>query len=112
MKLLPQQVWKIGSWEKLTTLERPHSETWPGAIAFSPSGHLLAITNNRFSARILETDRFADGVTLPSSTQQQSLKSLAFSPDETRLAVAFDKDVEVWDLDEVKRRLRALNLDW
>ncbi len=112
MKLLPQQVWKIGSWEELTTLERPHPETWPGAVTFSPSGQLLAITNDRFSARILETDRFADGVTLPSSTQQQSLSALAFSPDGTQLAVAFDQDVEIWDLDEVKRRLRALDLDW
>jgi serine/threonine protein kinase/WD40 repeat protein len=112
MKLLPQQVWKIGSWEKLTTLERPHSETWPGAIAFSPSGHLLAITNDRFSARILETERFADGFTLPSGAQQQSFKYLAFNPSGTMLAVAFDHAVEVWDLDEVQRRLRALDLDW
>jgi len=112
MKLLPQQVWKIGRWEELTTLERPQPETWPGAVAFSPSGHLLAITNDRFSARILETDRFADGVTLPSSRQQQSLKRLAFSPDETQLAVVFKQDVEVWDLDEVQRQLKALDLDW
>jgi WD40 repeat protein len=109
--LLPQQVWKIGSWEELTTLERPHSESWPGAIAFSPSGHLLAITNDRFSARILETDRFADGFTLPNSTQR-GLVALAFNPDGTRLAVAYGNDVEVWDLDEVQRRLRALDLDW
>jgi WD40 repeat protein len=111
MSLLPQQVWKIGSWEELTTLERPHSGSWPGAIAFSPSGHLLAITNDRFSARILETDRFADGFTLPNSTQR-GLVALAFNPDGTKLAVAFHQDVEVWDLDEVRRRLRALDLDW
>lgn len=111
MKNLPQQVWKIGSWDELTTLERTHSEDWPGAIAFSLSGHLLAITNDRFSARILETELFADGFALPSGLQQ-SLSALAFNPSGTKLAVAFEQDVEVWDLGEVRRRLRALDLDW
>jgi tetratricopeptide (TPR) repeat protein len=102
--------WKVGTWERGFVLEYEGSGGW-GAPVFSRDGRLMALSIS--AEQVLLADP-KDGRPLARLSTLQPLNAtpLAFSPDGTRLAVATNKTVLLWDLRAVRARLAELGLNW
>jgi WD40 repeat protein/tRNA A-37 threonylcarbamoyl transferase component Bud32 len=104
--------WKAGTWEPGPSIERDQIESFPGPIAWSRDGRMLAVARSSTGVLLLDA---ASGQRLATmrANSRRSVRSLDFSPDGRRLAVAnIDQQVIVWDLPLVRRGLAVLGLDW
>jgi WD40 repeat protein len=81
------------------------------SLAFSPDSRVLAGASTMTDIRLLRPDTFEEIATL-TSPQFQMINRMAFNHDGSRLAATAGKTIHVWDLREVRQRLRELDLDW
>ncbi len=106
------RLWRTddGTVERTFTTEGMEGLTGPAA--FSPDGHLLAVTHARRLVKLLDVATFLELATLTPASPQD-VTGLCFRPDGGQLAVATARrQVLLWDLDEVRRQLAAIHLDW
>ncbi len=106
------RIYRSGDWSELYRLPRELAINLPGLMAFSPDGKLLAVNLNM--TRILLLDP-ATGQRLAEleSPDSSSLERLRFDADSRYLIAAHPNHVvHVWDLIELRRSLRELDLDW
>lgn len=88
------------------------SGAFPGPVAFSANGRLLAFTPDRREIRIVTADRFQERITLHSPTAG-TIGRMRFSTDGRWLAVVEESHViRCWDLQTLRARLATLGLDW
>lgn len=81
------------------------------AVTFSPDGRYLASGSVGGIVHLWDTASWSRLATFPLSDTQ--VRSVCFSPDSRFLAVAvFDARGSIIDLDAMRQRLRAMNLDW
>jgi len=81
-------------------------------MAFTSDGHTLALAFSRYQVKLVETRTGRASATLETPPLEEAAE-LAFSPDDTRLAVASGKEgVRVWDLRRIREQLAELGLDW
>jgi WD40 repeat protein len=106
------QFWRVGSWQPAHRLARVGGGDYPGVMAFSAEGTLLALAHSRAVVRVVEPATGRELVTLD-PTRFEEVYDLGFSPDGRQLAVASSTaGVRVWDLQLIRQRLGAMQLDW
>ena len=102
-------LWRVGKWDS------EHSSTASsathGAVAVSPGRNLIVMPRDRFSLELLAGDRLQPLLALDTGGRRQAT-SARFSSDGNRLAITSQGRFEVWDIPELRRRLRELGLDW
>jgi hypothetical protein len=77
-------------------------------VLYTPKEGRLWLTRNFHSAGLYDAGTLAPVLPLPTG-----MLPLALSPDGRRLVVSLDtRRLQVWDLVELRRFLRDLNMDW
>jgi signal transduction histidine kinase len=103
------QVWSCGSWQK--HYSHPGTADAPPA-AFSPDSRILAVLKNSHVIDMLEaaTGRLLVTLEAPGSVP---IWNLQFTPDgASLLALEGERQIQVWDLKNVRSELARLGLDW
>ncbi len=78
------------------------------SLLYSPDGQTMWLSTHGRTAGLHDARTAEPLLPLPPNTLP-----LALSPDGRHLAVSVDmRRVQVWDLAEVRRRLRELGLEW
>jgi WD40 repeat protein len=96
------------------TLRLPRDVTpFPGWVAFSPDGRLMAL---EMAPAVIHLKEVATGRTVARLEDPQGDRATwqAFTPDGTRLVVlaGYARAIHVWDLRAIRARLKEMNLDW
>jgi WD40 repeat protein len=99
-------VWKVGSWERLFTLQ---ADLFQG-MSFSPDGSLLAVATGQGIVLLLDAATGREYARLEDPCGHHG-HQLCFSPGGTMLVVC-GSAMHAWDLRAVRRELRPLGLDW
>jgi serine/threonine protein kinase/WD40 repeat protein len=103
------QFWRVGTWEEMP----PTVGKLGFVVEFSPDGRLLASERGDGALRLLSPSTGQD-LALLESPDQGRTGYVSFSPD-SRLLIATNTDyatVHVWDLHELRRLLKEMDLDW
>jgi WD40 repeat protein len=104
--------WHVGDGAPGPTFTTQGMEGVTGRVAFSPDGRLLAVVHDRRLVKLLDAVTFAELATLRAASPQP-ITWLCFRPDGAQLAVATAyRQVHLWDVHGVRRRLAAMRLDW
>ncbi len=103
--------WNTATWERAYTIRRGATGGGHGGITFSADAGLGAISLSANAVRIFELATGAELATLESPLVQQ-IHHIAFSPDASLLLAGTDEGIRVWDVESMRRKLSALNLDW
>jgi serine/threonine protein kinase/WD40 repeat protein len=86
---------------------------FPGHIAFSPDGRLMAL---EMAPAVLHLKEVATGRTVAKLEDPCGDRAhwQGFTPDGTRLVVVakYASAIHIWDLRAIRSRLREMNLDW
>jgi serine/threonine protein kinase/WD40 repeat protein len=105
---------RVGDWKLLYSADRNPAKAGvlpPATIALSPDGKLIA--SGRGTATMLEDAATHEPLaTFETPATPQTVSSVAFSPDSTKLMVTGGGEVTVWDLPLVRKELSAIGLDW
>lgn len=101
--------WNTRSWQAERSLPRELAGDYVGAMAFAPTGTLLAVVHQRDSQ--VKLYAVADGQEL--GTLEAGIP-LGFSPDGQRLVTLAEDErtLLLWDLALIRRQLAALKLGW
>ena len=104
--------WDVETFELIRRLPRDVTP-FPGSVAFSPDGRLMAL---EMAPGVLHLKEAATGRTVARLEDPHGDRATwqGFTPDGTRLVVAagFASVVHVWDLRAIRTRLKEMNLDW
>jgi serine/threonine protein kinase/WD40 repeat protein len=103
-------VWRVGPWEQVHFVPHDSEEGWPGSAVFSFDNRMLALPFSRRSVQLVDplTGRQLAVLEAPEAI---TIGHSAFSPDATRLAIAVDDQIQLWDLRQVRQELARLGLD-
>ena len=106
--------WRVGNWEAGKVIPRPPDDgNMPGLVAFSPDGRLLAMAKSRSVIQLVDPETGEPLATLESPEATQDWHSQCFnSGGSTLVAASPNHRLQIWDLGEIRRQLRAINLDW
>lgn len=119
----PDGCWLLGSSSRQHKMIKLSSagavETFPAggsefhlgaAAAWSPDGQLVALVTERGQIELRRAGTWEHVLWLK-SPQPANLTGLAFSPDQRHLAAATSEEqIEIWDFDEIRSELAALDL--
>lgn len=100
-------IYSTSDWQRQRSLTNVVDLPYWGAL-YQPDGRSLWLADNYHSASLRDAKSFAPQLPLPIGHFP-----LALSVDGQQLAVSVDsRRIEIWDLTQVRRHLRELNLDW
>jgi len=109
------QFWNTGEWTRGLRIPHPSPTSVRDtscAMAFSPDGSILALTDPRTVVRLTDSASGRELATLQTENGKE-ISSLAFSFDGTWLAVGGGSDsLHVWDLRAIRLHLAKLGFDW
>jgi WD40 repeat protein len=104
--------WDVKTFCLIRRLPR-ESNQYPGWVAFSSDGRLMAL---EMAPGVIHLVESASGRTVARLTDPNGDRATwqAFTPDGTRLVVVagFASAVHIWDLRAIRTRLKTMNLDW
>ena len=108
--------WDVDSWQPGPSHPRdlePGQDVngYVSTPAFSPDGAILAVAQSSTQVELLRASDLSPLVTLQ-SPDPRMVGEMCFSPDGGQLAVGTDNGAQVWDLRAIRRRLKAMGLDW
>jgi WD40 repeat protein len=104
--------WNLSNGTAGLRFARPPTSNLHGTVAVSPDGKLIAISSSRSLVQLCDA-RTGEEIATLESPSRQTVTSLAFSPDGTRLAVTQQRQTfHVWNLPALRRDLAAFGLDW
>jgi len=100
------------SWEIVHEIQTTSRGIWPGGLAFTADGNVVAIEDGT-RIRLLDTKQFASLAEFPLPTGE-IVESIRFTPGGEYLIVggADENPTHIWNLNKIRTRLRAINLDW
>jgi serine/threonine protein kinase/WD40 repeat protein len=101
------RVWRTGTWELYTIPEDGGGSN----VVFSHDGRVFACDVSETQVRLRETGSWRELVILE-SPQGSGVLGGGISRDGSRLGMASDGTITLWDLRAVREGLRALGLDW
>jgi eukaryotic-like serine/threonine-protein kinase len=102
---------ETGTWRQARTFARADSQVDCGQAAFSPDGKWLALHATDRVLRLINPLTGEEYARLI-APDNRILKELNFSPDGRWLAAATDANLQLWDLQLLRRELATLGLDW
>lgn len=105
------RLFETGTWKLARTFARHDAMVDNGFTAFSPDGQILALHATDRILRLVDPLTGKEYARL-TSPDNRILKALRFSPDGRWLAAATEANVQLWDLQLLRRELVALKLDW
>jgi WD40 repeat protein/tetratricopeptide (TPR) repeat protein len=104
--------YNVRTWEVARRIRRD-AAGYPGEVAFSPDGKLLALP---MEPAVIHLKELSTGRTVARLEDPLGDRAgwLGFSPDGTKLAVTatYNRCVHVWDLRRIRQHLKAMRLDW
>jgi WD40 repeat protein len=104
--------WDVNTFALLRRLPR-ESNQYPGGVAFTSDGRLMALEMAPGVMHLVET---ATGRTVARLTDPDGDRASwqAFTPDGTRLVAVskYASAVHIWDLRAIRTQLKRMNLDW
>jgi serine/threonine protein kinase/WD40 repeat protein len=104
--------WDVETLRLVRRLPREHSP-FPGHVAFSPDGRLMAL---EMAPAVLHIKEVATGRTVAKLEDPHGDRAqwLGFTPDGTQLVVVskYAGAIHLWDLRAIRTRLKDMNLDW
>jgi serine/threonine protein kinase/WD40 repeat protein len=104
--------WDLETLQPIRQLPRDGTP-FPGRVAFSPDGRLMAL---EMAPGVLHLKETATGRTVAKLEDPQGDRATwqGFTPDGTRLVVVakYASAVHIWDLRAIRTRLKGMNLDW
>jgi WD40 repeat protein len=102
--------WRTKDWSLRHRFPKSLEAPGRGRLAFSPDGHLAAVSVTDGEIRLVVVETGEQLATLPTS---RMLNWLAFSPGGGRLAAVFEPGFfQLWNLRLLREELAAMNLDW
>jgi hypothetical protein len=104
--------WNVETFQPTRRLRR-EVPLYPGHVAFSPDGKLMALEMSPGSMHLLDVTTARTVAKLEDPHGDRATWQ-GFSPDGSQLAVAagYASAVHVWDLRAIRARLKRMNLDW
>ena len=106
------KVWETSSWRRLYEVPRQDTEAFAGSMVFSPDSRWLAVLDRNREIIIVEAATGNELVRLQ-PPRQHLINALCFDAAGSKLiALQADQSLQIWDLREVRRELKALGLDW
>jgi tetratricopeptide (TPR) repeat protein/sugar lactone lactonase YvrE len=104
------EAWDVVENRLAASLGQP-GEVEGSHVAISPSGNWLAVDFAPYSIGVWDTRSSRRLFVLPD--ERATINSMAFSPDDRRLAVGTkDGGLAIWDIVSLRRQLGELGLDW
>ena len=89
------------------------SPSYPGHVAFSPDGRLMAL---EMAPAVIHLKEVATGRTVAKLEDPHGDRATwqGFTPDGTQLVVvaSYASAIHIWDLRAIRTRLKDMNLDW
>jgi signal transduction histidine kinase len=105
-------IWSVGDWKLIKVFPRDEPSLVNGALAFAQGHSLLATERTRQSVQLRNGNTFDKLADLISPTVQ-SVNSLRVASDGSTLATSTPGGmVEIWRLNDLRRQLAAMGLDW
>jgi eukaryotic-like serine/threonine-protein kinase len=104
-------IYSTSTWKRIGRLPRESTGEQLGAIAFEPTGSILAVARSDGVIKLLDGHDYHELAQLDSS-DRQGVISMAFDGDGSHLAVCINGGVQLWDLGLIRERLAAMKLDW
>jgi WD40 repeat protein len=106
------RIWHVGRWDRHMASLPSEQSLLKGFAAYSRDGRLLAMAHANRPVHLVDASSHQEIATL--DTQDAFLISgICFSPSGDKLAVSTENHVvQLWDLNALRSRLAALNLDW
>jgi serine/threonine protein kinase/WD40 repeat protein len=105
-------IWDLGSWTPRLRLPRIQAIGLPGQAAFSPDGHVLAITTTRSLVQLVDAESGRELASLE-APEPKNISVIRFSPDGRLLIVVLGAGgIRVWDLGAIRHELESLGLNW
>jgi WD40 repeat protein/Flp pilus assembly protein TadD len=99
-------------WQCRRREARDKATTRAGLVAFTRDSQMVALTWSARSIRLLDTREWLELATI-AATDSDDLTYLCFSPDTSLLAAGTrDGTIQLWDLQQIRARLRGMGLDW
>jgi WD40 repeat protein len=108
------QVWDTTNWKRAFVRSRNATAAGPGVIAFSSDSRTVAVARSAQLICLMDVATGAELATLESSLPQ-NIAYMEFSPDGNELAVIGEVRMhylQLWDLRQLRKELKAINLDW
>jgi WD40 repeat protein len=104
--------WDVETLQPIRRLRRDGTP-YPGCVAFSPDGRLMAL---EMAPAVVHLKEVATGRTVAKLEDPGGDRATwqEFTPDGSRLVVvaAYASAVHVWDLRAIRTRLKEMSLDW
>ena len=104
--------WSLTTLNLIRRLDRD-VDLYPGHVAFSPDGKLMAL---EMSPGVIHLKELATGRTVAKLEDPHGDRAgwVGFTPDRTQLVVVcpYAQAIHVWDLRAIRQRLKGMGLDW
>ena len=104
--------WDVETLQPIRRLRRDVAQ-FPGWVAFSPDGRLMAL---EMAPAVIHLKEVATGRTVAKLEDPHGDRATwqGFTPDGTRLVVvaSYASAIHIWDLRAIRTRLKEMNLDW
>ena len=104
--------WDVETLQPIRRLRRDVAH-YPGHVAFSPDGRLMAL---EMAPAVIHLKEVATGRTVAKLEDPHGDRATwqGFTPDGTQLVVVarYASAIHIWDLRAIRTRLKDMNLDW
>lgn len=107
-----RQMIQIGSWKVLSTFERDQIETSVGAITVAPDGQLITANATRYLPELLDAKTGKSLAKFRSPSNDTLVGNLQFDQSMDRLMFHNNRQIVIWNITDLRRRLKTLNLNW